>query len=139
MDNAKGLVKSNRSLKQALAQAKRTKSQFFSVFIPTLHLHLVDESGFVLPVERWNVLNLGSFLKPNSYQVLNPFPSTRVGDVHHERSSVDKLADVVEGYIHSAHQRPYKDPSRSSELPDPVIDLDIFDLPPQVRDRDLLS
>ena len=63
----------------------------------------MDESGFFLPVEPWNVLDLGSFLKLNSYRELNPFPSTRVGDVHPEQSSVDRLAEVVEGYVHSVH------------------------------------
>ena len=99
----------------------------------------MDESGFILPVERWNVLNLGYFLEPNSYQELNPFPSTRVGDVHPERSSVDRLAEVVEGFVCSAHQCQYKDPSRSYELPDPVNDLDISALPSQVCDQVLLS
>ena len=46
---------------------------------------------------------------------------------------------MVGRFVHSAHQRQYKDPRRSSELPDPVIDLDISALPPQVRDCVLLS
>ena len=62
-----------------------------------------------------------------------------MGDVHPGQSSVDRLAEVAEGYVHSANQCPYKDPSRSSELPIPVVDLDICDLSPQVRDRVLLS
>ena len=56
-----------------------------------------------------------------------------------EKSSDDRLAEVVEGYVQSAHQRRYKNPSRSSELPDSVVDLDIYALPDQVRDRVLLS
>ena len=84
-------------------------------------------------------MNLGHFLKPNSFRELNPFPSIRVGDVHPVRSSVDRLAEVVETFVHSSHQRQYKDPNRSSELPDPTIELDISNLPTQVRERVLLS
>ena len=90
MGHAKYLIKTTLSLKQALSLDKKTKAPIFSVFVPTNHLHLVDESGFLLPVERWDVLNLGHFLKPNSFRELNPFPSIHVGDVHPERSSVDR-------------------------------------------------
>ena len=71
--------------------------------------------------------------------MFNSQPSVRKGDILPEKSSVNQLAEVVEGYSQSAHQRQYKDPSRSSELPDPVVVLDIYDLPPQVRDRVLMS
>ena len=89
MGHAKCLIKTTRSLKQALSLAKKSRFTIFSVFVPIHHLHLVDESGFLLPAERWNVLNLGHFLKPNSFRELNPFPSIRVGDVQPARSSVD--------------------------------------------------
>ena len=67
MGTAKGLLQNSRLLKYALSFAERSKFQSLSVFIPILHFHLVDESGFLLPVEHWDVMNLGSFLKPNSY------------------------------------------------------------------------
>ena len=89
MGHAKCLIKTTRLMNQALSLAKKSKAPIFSVFVPIHHLHLVNESGFILPVERWNVLNLGSFLKPDSFRELNPFPSIRVSDVHPERSSVN--------------------------------------------------
>ena len=47
---AKGLFRSQHSLEQALTYVKRTKIQFFRVSIPILHLHIVDESGFLLSI-----------------------------------------------------------------------------------------
>ena len=131
---SKGLIKTQQSLYQVLIHAVRQRFPSFTVYIPTLHLYLTDESGLLLPPEHWDQLNLVYFLEPISYT-----PFVRVGDILPRRSSVDRLAEVVEGYVQSAHQRPYKDPSRSSELPDPVVDLDIYDLPDQVCDRVLLS
>ena len=84
MGKAKGLLRSQRLLELALTYAKRSKTHLFHVYVSTTHLHLVDESGFLLPVECLDVLNLCSFLKPNSYRELNLFSSVRVGDVHPE-------------------------------------------------------
>ena len=92
-----------------------------------------------MPPEHWDPKNLDNLLEPIFYTVLNSWPSICMGDVLPRKSSVDRLAEVVEGYVQSTYQRQYKDPSRSSELPDPVVDLDIYDLPPQVRDRVLMS
>ena len=99
----------------------------------------MDEADLLLLPEDLNPLNLVDFLQPDTLNVLNTRPSTRVGAHHPKRSSVDRLAEVVEEYVQSAEQCQYKEPSRSFELPDPFIDLDIFDLPPQVRDCVLLS
>ena len=99
----------------------------------------MDESGLLLPPEDWNPLNLVYFLNPDSFNVLDSWPSARVGDILPGTSSIDKLASVVRDYVRSAHQHQYKDPGCSSELPDPVVDLDIYDLPDQVHDCVLMS
>ena len=117
--------------------ARQDKYNTFFVYIPTKTLHLVAASGYLLPVGDWNPLNLGHFLVPNSKDTLNPRPATRVGDVLPERSPVDHLAAVVETFVRSTHQRygDDRDTSQSTELPDPTVDLDIYALPDQVRDR----
>ena len=51
MGKAKGLIKSNQSLLHSLKYTKQLKHQFFFVYIPTLHFHLVDDSDFTLPVK----------------------------------------------------------------------------------------
>jgi len=119
---------------QFLSFARRKRNPSFTVFIPTLHLHLVDESGLLLPIEHWNVLNLGHFLCPNSYTELNSRPSVCVGDVLPATTSIYQLADVVEDSVHSSHQRHGRDPICSTDFPDPAVDLDISLLPDQVRD-----
>ena len=58
-----------------------------------------------MPVNNWNPLNLSYFFVPNSLGTLNKRPATRVGDVLPERSSVEHLAEVVETFVRSSHQR----------------------------------
>ena len=65
------------SLQQALLNAKRQRFHSYSVYIPILHLHLVNELGLLLPPEHWDRMNLGYFLKPNSYTALQ-FPAIRL-------------------------------------------------------------
>ena len=55
-----------------------------------------------------------------------------VGNVFPERCSVDRLADVFEIYIQPGHEHQHKDPMQSSDLSDPIVDLDIYALPVQV-------
>ena len=99
----------------------------------------MDESGLLLPIEHWNVLHLGHFLRPNSYTELNSRPSVRVGDVLPATTSIDRLAGVVEDFVHSSHQRQGRDPVCSTKLPDPTVDLDISLLPDLVCDRILTN
>ena len=112
----------------------------FYVYVPTKLLHLVNASFFLLPIEDWDPLNLGYFLVPDFLGTLNKRPATRVGDIFPERSSVDHLAEVVEESVISSHQRhgQERDTGRTTELPDPTVDLDIYTLPDQVRNRILI-
>ena len=75
------------------------------------------------------------FLVPNVYTMLNSRSFTRGGDNLPCTSSINRLAEVVKDYVQSAQRRQYKDPVCSAELPDPIVDLDIFVLPDQVRVR----
>ena len=77
----KGLIKSPQSLQHISLHAKRQRFQSFLVYIFTVRLHLVDESGFLLPPKHWDPLNLGHFIEPNSHSVLNSLPSICVDDV----------------------------------------------------------
>ena len=61
--------------------------------------------------------------------MLHSRPSACVGDILPGTSSIDRLAGVVEDYGQSAHRRQSNIPVCSTELPDPIIDLDIFALP----------
>ena len=99
----------------------------------------MNNSGFLLPVEQWNQLNVGPFLLPGINKFVNPRPFNCVGKVLPETYSVDRLAQVVELFVHSAHQRQHNALLRSMELPDPTVDLEIYTLSDQVRDQDLLN
>ena len=92
---AKCLLRGIHSLQQSLSLAMQSPSRTFYVYIPTKKLHLVDASGYFLPVDEWDPLNLGYFLVPNSFGTLNKRPANHLGDILPERSSVDHLAEVV--------------------------------------------
>jgi len=64
-----------------------------------------------------------------------------VSNILPARSGVDHLASVVEEFVLSSHQRHTheRDTGRSTELPDPSVDLDISTLPEQIRDQILLN
>ena len=102
MNQNKDLVLGTRSLSQALVFAEQQWFPLFAVYIPTLPLNLVDESGFLLTPEHWDQINLGYFFQPDPHTKLNSRPSARTDDILPGTSNIDQLGSVVEDYVQSA-------------------------------------
>ena len=80
---------------QSISLIQRAQSLQQSLSVSLKDKHLVNASGYLLPDNDWDPLNLGYFFEHNSLGTLNQRPATRVGDILSERSSVDHLTEVV--------------------------------------------